>query len=862
MKNNNLDGNETGNCLRAWSQRERKLAATTVISTCILLFLLVFGKAWGQRVRVSAAQTVTSQAVVVDGMQAALVDTVRDQALAQTQIADLQNRSQIALARQLATQAQFLFATEDSEGMTALQLAIMSIRLFPLAGAVQVVTENDFMYPVSFVEHSWLSNGVSIAGFSSDDKYLITLGQHDDTVHVWKVETGKEVCHVFHPYGAWDADISPNGKYVVSGGGDGMIRIWELETCEESYNLSHNAFVFDIDFSPDGRYIISRDSDGVTQIWTVSSGEEVIRMENHSSDKAPIAIFTPDGAYLVDNAEEVIGDLNSLNIKRINISEGDFEVSSDGKYVLSGKCEMFLPSYACGQTLVKVWNINTGKVEMSTSYVGEMYVFTFSPDSKYILFGGDDKNARIFEIETGKEVVRFSHEEIVYSAIFSPDGEYVLINDGVGVIRRWAIDTGLQVASAIQQRTGKLAFSSDGIYMASVDGFYVRIWKINDNINGAQMDFGRKISVVALSPDGSYVAAGSANNGGLDNIVHVWEIETGEEVINMSFDRGITSIAFSPDEEYMAIGLYDHSIRIWSVSLKKEIVSMWHDDYVKSVSFSPDGKYILSESNDYTVQVWSVLNGSKIAEVQFFMGTLGSAFSSDGVYVVTVGCDLPDSYNPYECEQSSLRVWNIMSGQTLLRLPYDGIVSLVGFSLDGTDVILLNNNSVYSVDLLTGKELLELSLGDTLTYSAALSSDNKYMLSMGLNSAYVWELATGKEVFQIKDSSSAVFSFDGKYVIAKSVKENVVRVWSVSNKEEIVLRSFEGYPDFVSFVSNGKYAVSSNDSSIHVWRYRPEDLITDACSRATRNLTRAEWTQYIGDILPYQAVCPNLPIEP
>jgi len=44
--------------------------------------------------------------------------------------------------------------------------------------------------------------------------------------------------------------------------------------------------------------------------------------------------------------------------------------------------------------------------------------------------------------------------------------------------------------------------------------------------------------------------------------------------------------------------------------------------------------------------------------------------------------------------------------------------------------------------------------------------------------------------------------------------------------------------------------------------YRSEDLITDACSRVTRNLTRAEWAQYISDALPYQAVCPNLPIEP
>jgi hypothetical protein len=30
----------------------------------------------------------------------------------------------------------------------------------------------------------------------------------------------------------------------------------------------------------------------------------------------------------------------------------------------------------------------------------------------------------------------------------------------------------------------------------------------------------------------------------------------------------------------------------------------------------------------------------------------------------------------------------------------------------------------------------------------------------------------------------------------------------------------------------------------------------------TRNLTQTEWKKYIGDALPYQAVCENLPIEP
>jgi hypothetical protein len=42
---------------------------------------------------------------------------------------------------------------------------------------------------------------------------------------------------------------------------------------------------------------------------------------------------------------------------------------------------------------------------------------------------------------------------------------------------------------------------------------------------------------------------------------------------------------------------------------------------------------------------------------------------------------------------------------------------------------------------------------------------------------------------------------------------------------------------------------------------RSGDLIELACSRLTRNLTRAEWQQYLGQE-PYRATCPNLPVPP
>lgn len=287
---------------------------------------------------------------------------------------------------------------------------------------------------------------------------------------------------------------------------------------------------------------------------------------------------------------------------------------------------------AAADCTIKIWDAKTGALAHTLEgHLAGISTIAWSPDSKVLASGSDDKLIRLWDVSTGKcmPTPLVGHHNYVYSLSFSPKGNMLVSGSYDEALFLWDVRTARLMRSlpAHSDPVSGVDFVRDGTLVASCssDGL-IRIW---DTATGQCLktlvhEDNAAVTSVKFSPNGKFVLAAT-----LDSCMRLWNYVEGRVAktysghkndsysINTCFgtysagspasEADAEEAGESPTWAFAACGSEDGSMVLWDVSSKDVMqVIKGHEGVVLGVDVSAD-ETLVSCGVDKTIRIWKRL---------------------------------------------------------------------------------------------------------------------------------------------------------------------------------------------------------------------------------------------------------------
>lgn len=446
----------------------------------------------------------------------------------------------------------------------------------------------------------------------------------------------------------------------------------------------------------------------------------------------------------------------------------------------------------------------------------DWYSVAFSPDGSLLAWASeegvdllrvaDGRLVRTLQAPSGRPASPdFSPDGTLLAAIVFPPGDEVY----TGEVVLWQVADGA-VARRWDAEAAHLAFAPDGTTLASWHTMTgIRLWQMPDGEPLGTLD-GWVDDVAFASSAGVMAASGMGR-------VRLWHGADWSFVRSIDVPGGtLGAIALSPDGTMLAAGTAG-GVQVWQVATAgpPTLLGSRSGMPVRALAFSPTGDVVAWAGT--SVVLAQVSDGAVLRALDGYLPPVRRAVPSPAgsTLAVIVDAPLPDIPNVY--------LWEFSQGATR-SLPEAGAALSAAYSPDGSLLAVGGwDGHVRLVDGMSGRLLRSIAAHPAQVQSVALAPDGELVASSAMGEVRVWQVGDGALVRVLAPSGagwmeSVAFSPDGSLLAA--VWSGRVWLWRVADWTLVhaLVTEDDGYSSRVAFAPDGSAVALAKKDQVLIWR--------------------------------------------
>jgi serine/threonine protein kinase/WD40 repeat protein len=396
--------------------------------------------------------------------------------------------------------------------------------------------------------------------FAGDGRTLF-VGLEDGAVARIDLATGREVGRLDPGWPPEGLALHPDGRLLaVASTSRPGVQIRDLQTGRVVRELLHPAGVQVVAWQPQGSLLATGCNDHLVRLWDAASGQLRATLEGHRWEVHDLA-FDPSGGWLLSFGWDMALCAWDVGFRRQVLKLEDVRVLGFGTHQGMVK--------AAGLTgrRVGVWSFHPSDVHhvlhglLKEVAQKELHSHQLSPDDRWLTTSVGEGNLRLWDVATRALAAELPE---LGAGLWGPRGEWLLTPASDRLLRFPVRPLGPGGSQGIRigpprevpnlgiglvNRKVGFAWSGPGcrrLFVADGEHSRVHLLEIGEACREKWRAPMPRSGYAAGSPDGRWVAAGSAEGG---SGVRVWEADTGR--LEKELPIGDAYVQFSPDSRWL-----------------------------------------------------------------------------------------------------------------------------------------------------------------------------------------------------------------------------------------------------------------------------------------------------------------------